>query len=187
MDTEWARDALKRHVTKWDRKKHDNLMSWTSSPLFALQHAIRREATDRNPPSTARQVKLSILFTSKLPAGCFVPSVALLDAYDAHYNADMQRRYYHGEYLSQVWGSITEETFIEAVESSQEVPEHSQFVQLMNHFQEQERERIQQFKFKSGLEVEQDITSALDKLQTKAEIEFALCMFADYTMEGDIW
>lgn len=69
-----------------------------------------------------------------------------------------------------MWGSITEETFIEAVESSQEVPEHSQFVQLMNHFQEQERERIQQFKFKSGLEVEQDITSALDKLQSKSDL-----------------
>jgi hypothetical protein len=101
MDTEWARDALERHVTTWTREDNDNFVSWTSSPLFALQHAIRREATDRNPPSTARQVKLSILFTSKLPAGCFVPSVALLDAYDAHYNADMQRRYYHGEYLSQ--------------------------------------------------------------------------------------
>jgi hypothetical protein len=96
-----ARDTLKTHVKKWNRGKEDNFMSWTSSLLFALQHAIRREASDLYPRSTAQQVKLSILFTSKLPAGCFMPSVALLDAYGAQYHDGMQRNKYHGEYLSQ--------------------------------------------------------------------------------------
>lgn len=98
-DMEVAMESLKRHVTKWARGKDDNFMSWTSSLLFALQHAIRRDDMESLP--NARQVKISILFTFSLPSGCFMPSVALLDAHGAQYSPFMQRKNYHGEYLSQ--------------------------------------------------------------------------------------
>jgi len=100
-DTPHARFALRRHVTTWARGPKDNLMSWTSSLLFALQHAIRREKTD-DPISSAQQVKISILDTSRIHRACFMPSVEMLDAYNIpNVPGGLTRDHYHGEYLSQ--------------------------------------------------------------------------------------
>ena len=76
-------------------------MSWTTSPLFLLQHAIRREETDR-PRSRAEDVKISILDTSKILRGTFMSPEALIEAYNMRSEGVIQPGfYYHGEYLSQ--------------------------------------------------------------------------------------
>jgi len=75
-------------------------MSWTSSFLFAVQHAIRRRATDRS-DSGPESIHIWILDTRKLPRGSFLPAVALLKAYDVEDIGKLKHGCYHGEYLSQ--------------------------------------------------------------------------------------
>ncbi len=97
----FAKAMIERHLTIWTPSKEDNFMSWTSSLLFALQHAIRREATDFNPESATEHVKISILDTSKVPRETFMPAVALLEAYNIPSCGKLRHDYYQGEYLSQ--------------------------------------------------------------------------------------
>lgn len=98
---DWAKavEMLESHLL-WRNWTTDNLMSWTSSFLFAVQHAIRRQATDR-PPSAPGSIHISILDTRKLPRGTFLPAVALLEAYNIESKGKLNRDYYYGEYLSQ--------------------------------------------------------------------------------------
>jgi hypothetical protein len=96
---------IERHLRIWARSTEDNFMSWTTSPLFLLQHAIRREETDI-PRSRAEDVKISILDTSKILRNTFMSVEALIEAYNMRSEGIIQPRfYYHGEYLSQ--GQVT--------------------------------------------------------------------------------
>lgn len=90
---------LKSHFL-WQNRADDNLMSWTNSFLFAVQHAIRREETDR-PASTPEQINISVLDTRKVSRKTFLPAVALLQAYNVESTGKLRHDYYYGEYLSQ--------------------------------------------------------------------------------------
>jgi hypothetical protein len=99
QDRAKAVEMLESHLL-WQNRIMDNLMSWTSSFLFAVQHAIRRHATDRPPPAPG-SIHISILDTRKLPRGTFLPAVALLEAYNIQSEGKLNHDYYYGEYLSQ--------------------------------------------------------------------------------------
>lgn len=103
-----AVEMLKSHLL-WQNRTDDNLTSWTNSFLFAAQHAIRREATDR-PASTPESIYISILDTRKVPRGTFLPAVALLQAYNIESTGKLGHDYYYGEYLSQ--GRLSSDTII---------------------------------------------------------------------------
>ena len=84
----------------------DNLVSWTSSLLFALVYIFHRHANSRD-ASQFDDISLCILDTTSLPKGVFLRDVDLIQAYslfDEHL-ADLERlrsgRFYFGEYLSQ--------------------------------------------------------------------------------------
>lgn len=98
-DRQDAINMLESHLL-WEARTNDNLVSWTSSFLFATQHAIRRERTDW-PPSAPGSIYVSIVDTRKLPRGSFFPAVALLEAYNIKSKGKLKHDYYHGEYLSQ--------------------------------------------------------------------------------------
>ena len=98
-----ARNMLKFHVL-WKDYSDDNFTSWTSSIVFALQHGIRKAIGGRyhsaEEPST---IDIMILDTRKVPRGAFLPSMALLKAYNLTKDPDIVDKlpYYYGEYLSQ--------------------------------------------------------------------------------------
>lgn len=112
---EVAKKLIAHHLTTWNRSNKDNFMSWTNSLLYALQHAIRRQATDI-PPSRPEDVKILILDT-RLLRGAFMPVLALLEAYDITVRkprAEMviDRKWFYGEYLSQGMLDIPEGAMI---------------------------------------------------------------------------
>ncbi|KAK5202253.1 hypothetical protein LTR41_012003, partial [Exophiala xenobiotica] len=90
---------LKGHLL-WQNRATDNLMSWNSSFIFTVQHAIRRRSTDR-PPSAPGSIHIWILDTRKVPRGSFLPAVAVLNAYDIGSKGKLEHHCYYGEYLSQ--------------------------------------------------------------------------------------
>lgn len=73
-------------------------MSWTNSPLFmeiyALFLAVR---------SDSAEVRISMVDTSQLPAGAFMPVVPLLKTYNitSEGNRKLDRTWFYEEYLSQ--------------------------------------------------------------------------------------
>ncbi|KAH7116296.1 hypothetical protein EDB81DRAFT_848325 [Dactylonectria macrodidyma] len=103
-DNDHVANMLNTHL-RWKGKngKPDNLTSWTSSWLFALQDASSFDA-----------IKCCIIDTTLFPKGCFVRDTDLIRAYEQS-NSDLHsfgnlrsRRYktytgsfYFGEYLSQ--------------------------------------------------------------------------------------
>lgn len=98
-DRQEAAEMLKSHLL-WKTRTTDNITLWTTSFLFAVQHAIRREKTDL-PPSAPGSICISIVDIRKLRRGSFLPAVALLKAYDIESNGKLKHDYYLGEYLSQ--------------------------------------------------------------------------------------
>ncbi|GAW18481.1 hypothetical protein ANO14919_079570 [Xylariales sp. No.14919] len=93
-----------------DAEKFDNLVSWTSSLLFALQYAIYR---DYKFGVGTEYVKICVVDTGKFPRGQFVSDMRLIQRYrqtaeDIGGKAEnffrfrwTDERYYNGEYLSQ--------------------------------------------------------------------------------------
>ncbi|EXF79335.1 hypothetical protein CFIO01_02070 [Colletotrichum fioriniae PJ7] len=107
-----AAEMLNCHLRGWARDG-DNLMSWTSSLLFALQYALYRSILPKGgrleDPS---DIWIYILDTRLLPEGSFIPDVALLDTFTGKdaartYNLSKMRylrretSYNFGEYLCQ--------------------------------------------------------------------------------------
>jgi hypothetical protein len=88
----------------------DNLMSWTSSLLYAIQYAVWRAHIRGRHPS---EISICAIDTSKFPLGQFVRDIPLLEAYREAAEQlggslleffDFRLRtsdYYNGEYLSQ--------------------------------------------------------------------------------------
>jgi len=91
----------------------DNLMSWTSSLLFAIQYAIWRRHTFGCHPA---DIKICVVDTRRFPQGQFAPDMWLLQAYrntaakvggktEEFFRFRLEyTRYHNGEYLSQ--GSV---------------------------------------------------------------------------------
>ncbi|SRR6266536_1548119 len=98
LDRETAASMLDGHT--WKNLESDNLMSWTSSSLFAVQHGIYRKATDFGSPNLS-VIRICVLDTRKVDRGSFLPAVALLKAYGIPSTGKLRHEYYHGEYLSQ--------------------------------------------------------------------------------------
>lgn len=111
-EKQMAAKLLHTHLTKscFNGEGHDNLVSWTSSLLFAIQYAIWRAHIGRRPTS---EVKICAINTSEFPSGQFMRDTTLLEAYRAaaeeaggsvsqFFQFRLNRnQYYNGEYLSQ--------------------------------------------------------------------------------------
>lgn len=103
---------LNRHLRWFSvESENDNLVSWTSSLLFALQYAIFRHSSDG---TAFKDIKLCVVDTKGLPAKAFINDMDLISAFSAHDSnlaslrrlRNRQRQgyngyYYFGEYLSQ--------------------------------------------------------------------------------------
>ncbi|KAK1474851.1 hypothetical protein CTAM01_15810 [Colletotrichum tamarilloi] len=112
MPPDEAAEMLNCHLRGWARDG-DNLMSWTSSLLFALQYALYRSIMPKNGrPDDPSDIWIYILDTRLLPGGSFIPDVALLDEFTGKdaartYNLSKLRflrqetQYNFGEYLCQ--------------------------------------------------------------------------------------
>ncbi|KAK8076137.1 hypothetical protein PG994_003409 [Apiospora phragmitis] len=90
----------------------DNLMSWTSSPLFAIQCAIWKLHKGYESERRASDINVCIVEPRNFPPGQFARDTWLLGSYREtamHLGKDFQRfwelrdreEYYNGEYLSQ--------------------------------------------------------------------------------------
>jgi hypothetical protein len=107
--------SLHRHLTKscFGGAGSDNLMSWTSSLLFAIQYAVWRRRQRRCHPS---EIKICAVDTRRFPSEQFARDTWLLEAYkptgqqeDPALRAAQRffkfrledERFYNGEYLSQ--------------------------------------------------------------------------------------
>lgn len=112
MDEDRATELLHQHLNKscFGGSGSDNLMSWTSSLLFAIQYGIWRANIGR---ISLSDVQIYAVDTSNFPKGQFVQDVCLLEAYRAAaQGAGKDTReffrfrlenddFYNGEYLSQ--------------------------------------------------------------------------------------
>lgn len=91
---------------KWKGCTDDNLMSWTSSVLFAIQYMFRRHNTQWGRPSYA-DIKMCVLDTQGIARGAFIRDIDLAQAFAPFYYeledfANFRSRgNYFGEYLSQ--------------------------------------------------------------------------------------
>ena len=96
-----ARDILRDHIT-WQCPADDTLISFTSSFLFALQHAIRKIATCRR-GTTEENCFISIIDTSKYPPGTFLSTLSLLEKYKLDETTDkfLLHEYHAAEYLAE--------------------------------------------------------------------------------------
>ena len=109
---------LNEHLRWWSaHESRCNLMSWTSSLLFALQYGLYRHQTDCDEVDLS-QVLLFVLDTRDFPRGTFVKDVEIINVFASHPNGselknlktllklregkvrDGRARYF-GEYLTQ--------------------------------------------------------------------------------------
>lgn len=97
-----ARRILKFHLLWWE-EFDDNLISWTNSIIFALQHGIRKSVDHGREKEDASTIQLMILDTYAFPRGVFLSAHDLLEAYNLASDSAIKKRWnwYHGEYLSQ--------------------------------------------------------------------------------------
>ncbi|KFY93402.1 hypothetical protein V500_03721 [Pseudogymnoascus sp. VKM F-4518 (FW-2643)] len=107
-----ATDMLHTHLTKKcsGGKASDNLISWTSSLLFAIQYAIWRRRTFGCDPA---DINICAIDTRRFPHGQFAQDMWLLQAYRHVVERKGEKkqkffrfrlddeRYHNGEYLSQ--------------------------------------------------------------------------------------
>ncbi|KAJ3479331.1 hypothetical protein NLG97_g8345 [Lecanicillium saksenae] len=97
-------EMIHRHL-EWHEGADDNLVSWTSSLLFALVYIFHLHANIRN-RTEFQDIQLCVLDTSGLPDDAFIRDMDLVDAFQDEYQPlrdfkNMRRTYYFGEYLSQ--------------------------------------------------------------------------------------
>ncbi|KAL7908199.1 hypothetical protein GGI35DRAFT_480911 [Trichoderma velutinum] len=111
-DKQRAADMLARHL-QWRKIPDGNLVSWTSSLLFALVYIFHLRASIHN-AATLDEIQLLVVDTAGLPKGAFMRDLDLIRAFspvDVNLRniEDLRRRqssefsgyYYFGEYLSQ--------------------------------------------------------------------------------------
>lgn len=106
-------DMLHRHLRWWRDRSDDNLVSWTSSLLFALQYIFHLHIKKSN-TSSFEDICLCVLDTTGFVPGVFLRDMDLIQVYQPYNNelkdwAHLRRMkhkhlsgsYYFGEYLSQ--------------------------------------------------------------------------------------
>ncbi|KAL5341433.1 hypothetical protein BJX70DRAFT_386725 [Aspergillus crustosus] len=100
-----AASLLLNHLL-WQRghETRCNLMSWTSSLMFALQYALYRHQKDGD---DLRNIYLIVLDTSLFPEGTFIQNMELMYCFE-HADRGLRKfiqfretEYYFGEYLTQ--------------------------------------------------------------------------------------
>lgn len=62
---------------KWKNRRDDNLMSWTSSLFFAIQHGLHRHLEDHDHPEYS-DIRICIVDTRKFPRGTFAKDLDLM-------------------------------------------------------------------------------------------------------------
>ncbi|KAL4982175.1 hypothetical protein BDW68DRAFT_64073 [Aspergillus falconensis] len=119
LPTPKAANLLLNHLL-WQRGHENgcNLMSWTSSLLFALQYALYRHRKDGD---DLRHIHLIILDTTLFPTGTFIKDMEIMRAFSGadrrlqKFVEFRESEYYFGEYLTQgklaiqnrcVWTSV---------------------------------------------------------------------------------
>lgn len=96
-----ARTMLTEHL-QWRNSYDDNLISFTSSLLWVLQHCVRKTAYDTQLKGQA-DVQLALVDTSKFPPGTFIPTTTLLEHLGLSEQVDpnLKHDYHEVEYLAQ--------------------------------------------------------------------------------------
>jgi hypothetical protein len=109
-----AEGLLNAHLRCWPSHESEcNLMSWTSSLLFALQYGLYRHRGHRDKPDLS-QVFLLILDTHRFPKGTFIKHMEIMEVFAQYSDANDKKSlksflelrkgdmwYYFGEYLTQ--------------------------------------------------------------------------------------
>ncbi|KAL8916749.1 MAG: hypothetical protein Q9172_006154 [Xanthocarpia lactea] len=110
-----AATRLNEHF-RWDRSHENrcNLMSWTSSLLFALQYGLYKHRGNHSAKPDLSKISLLLLDTRGLPEGTFVKDLEIMETFGAYSDPKVQknlkdflkfrkdnRGYYFGEYLTQ--------------------------------------------------------------------------------------
>ncbi|KAL6695679.1 hypothetical protein J3F84DRAFT_341301 [Trichoderma pleuroticola] len=113
-DKTWAAKMVNGHLQWSTTVTKDNLVSWTSSLLYALVYVFYLHAKVRD-IQTFDQIHVCVIDTSEFPKGVFLRDLDLIRAYRS-FNAQLYRfeelrcdrkrpkfgsNYYFGEYLSQ--------------------------------------------------------------------------------------
>ncbi|QYS99771.1 hypothetical protein H0G86_006889 [Trichoderma simmonsii] len=107
-----AADMLNRHL-RWRKNPHDNLVSWTSSLLFALAYIFHLRASTHI-KATLDEIQLLVVDTAGLPKRAFMRDLDLMSAFRSvdlnlqkvedlrhRQSSEFSGYYYFGEYLSQ--------------------------------------------------------------------------------------
>lgn len=110
MEQDQAANMLGMHLdSRCPGKSHsDNLISWTSSLLFAIQYAIFRGWRDSRSPS---EVMICVIETAKFPQAQFARDTWLIEAHQSESSTNLAAQdffrfrlerdeYYNREYLS---------------------------------------------------------------------------------------
>lgn len=87
-----AKRMLENHLL-WNGLADDQFISWTSSLLWALQHAIRKDFQGDT------DVQICMLDTSKIETGSFFSASELLRIFRIPDEGKLAHRYYYAEYL----------------------------------------------------------------------------------------
>lgn len=90
-----AKDMLENHLL-WRRFRGDQFVSWTSSLLWALQLAVRK---DKDPQYPDVDIQICVLDTSKIETSSFFAASDLLRIYEVADEGKLAHRYYIAEYL----------------------------------------------------------------------------------------
>lgn len=98
MEYDIAQAKLRKHLS-WAIFPDDEFISWTSSLLWALQHAIRK--TEK---SADHELRICVLDTSRFKTGIFFSASHLIQAYGLSAFKDCNLAYHNAEYL--VHGSL---------------------------------------------------------------------------------
>lgn len=88
LDPKDSATRLNEHL-QWSsaHEPRCNLMSWTSSLLFALQYGLHRHRTDRDEVNLS-QILLFVLDTRDFPRGTFVKDVEIISIFASHPNGE---------------------------------------------------------------------------------------------------
>ncbi|KAI0965043.1 hypothetical protein F4678DRAFT_476893 [Xylaria arbuscula] len=128
VDNRTAENKLGSHLQKsfFSAPPSDNLVSWTSSILFALQYALYRSHL---PGLSPADIKICAVETGKFPQGQFARDMWLIRAYRetaTMIGGDTRRffqfrydnqDYYNGEYLSQGLVTLSSRSSIVSLET----------------------------------------------------------------------
>lgn len=92
IERQHAKRMLENHLL-WSGLADDQFISWTSSLLWALQHAIRKDFQGDT------DIQICVLDTSKIETGSFFSALDLLRIYRVPDESKLAHRYYTTEYL----------------------------------------------------------------------------------------